>query len=225
MTYFDIAIIYLSLGAPLGVYSFFQVKSSMVRPVDVVRALGSVVFWPIYGVKLLFPNLRSVFANDGFARLSEADSAAFTKTRNVLSELKTALSIFPRSEAAESYAVVERYAELRLMLMASATQDCPNFYDLFAAAGHPNPRIGAKCLGRRNRQNVLKHQIAAHLSVIDLVESLSLDQGAVRKAIFDLGDILDTHSNRFGGNFAVFKGEEWKTIEAPSLENAMNTRS
>ncbi len=225
MTYLDFAIIYLSLGAPLGVYSFLQIQNPSIRPIDVFRAVVSVALWPAFGLGLFYSSFRSVVASSGFAHDDRTDSAAFTNTQNVLARLKTSLTVFPRAKAAENYSVVERYVELGLMLQATNAQDTPKFQDLLAAAGHPNARIGAKCLKRRNQQNVLKHHRSARAEVVELVKGLSIDREDVRTIIFDLGDSLDLNLTPFAVRSAVSKGEKWKTIEVPSLENAMNTKS
>ncbi len=220
MTYFDIAIIYLSLGAPLGVYSLLQMNGSGIRLTGAIRALGSMIFWPAYGTMLLYPGLQAMIAtaiaSKDFAQLRKADSEIVTSTQNTLASLKDSLTVFPRAKAGSHYSVVERYAELGLMLQHPEPQDNLKFSDLLAAAGHPNPRIGAKCLERRNQQTVLNHHKVARAEVEELVDGLSVDQKTVRKIILDLGEIADPHNNPLTVRLSVCKGEEWKTIEVRS---------
>ncbi len=220
MTYFDIAIIYFSLGAPLGVYSFLQMNGTRTRFTSSVRAIGSMIFWPVYAALLLYPGFRAVFAstfaNKDFAQLAKADSEILIATQNTLANLKESLAVFPRAEAARHYSVVERFAELGLMLKHPNTQDDAKFSDLLSAAGHLNLRIGAKCLERRNQRNVLKHHNAARTEVVELVKGLSVDQKAVRSTILELGEIVDPLNIPLAVQLSVSKGEEWKTIEVRS---------
>ena len=184
------------------------------------------ILWPAYGLALLYPSFTSLVTSSEFVHDGEPDSALFTNAQNLLVGLKGLLSTLPRTQAAKNYAVYERYAELGLILSSSYSQS-PKFHDLLAAAGHPNGRIGGRCLERRNREDVLKHQRSARSGVVDLVQTLSSDQEMVRKTVFDLLGLLDTdtQTDRLGLRPAGVMVEQWKNIEVPSLENAMNTKS
>lgn len=249
MNAFEIFILYLSCGAPFGVYYFFQNrhKTSLTRAL--LESFLTVVVWIPYALKVLNANItKNKFAATKFDAMEESD-AVWRKKLDVIE--KQMLQILLDSKAPVSVfefrEVLERYSGLTLAAHEETGEAGANESEVFKITNHKNAQLGAKCLHRRNRLRLEFHQRLASRDFLKLLAKFSffeaeklrqaalefatlLNDGETRRAI----ENLFAESSQIGQASAVIQGEKevvWNAKEhkpplaAPPISVPITSRS
>jgi hypothetical protein len=154
----DFFLIYLSCGAPFGVYFFLQHRKHTPAPGLWLKSFLTVFVWIPYAFRLLhdFVTRRSKLkdsskGNSVDFRLHKIQKAFFQLQSRTQTEL-------PPFEFRE---VIERYTGLTLASLTNGAEPTPPEKEIFRVALRKNTELGAECLHRRNRERLLFHQILA----------------------------------------------------------------
>jgi hypothetical protein len=240
----EIFILYLSCGAPFGVYFFFQNRHKSAFPIALLKAFLTVVVWIPYALRLLNANVTKNKSVTRFDALDESDSALREKLDRLERQM---LQIFLGSRAEVSVfefrEVLERYSGLTLAMRTDEVGE--NEREVFKIINHKNTELGAKCLHRRNRLRLELHQRLASRDFLKLLAKFSffeteklrlnalefaklLDDGETRRAVenlFSAGSQNGTDSAVKQGEKAVWNSKEHKPPLAKPISVPLTSRS
>ena len=174
MTLYDFLIIYLTCGAPLGVYYFLQHRSVFNSKRLWLKTILNFFFWQPAAYHFLRKSdwLKNIF-NKLFARKSLSDAEIENKLRplqkhleEAVLESQTKVSVFELRE------IFERYAGLTLALQNENKTDQTARNKIFQIAGRVDSEVAAICLSRRNRKRLIHHQTLARLDFLNIFADL-----------------------------------------------------
>jgi hypothetical protein len=212
MTLTDILIIYLTFGAPLGVYKYLQ-NRAMSRRRRILYSLSTFVFWVPAAVQIVYLYFRNAYSGDGFVSKQDLDV-----TEKRLAEISEALrlELIGFGGAAGVHDVretIDRYVGLA----AAARKDggvTAVGWDFFTAAGRRKHDLAQRCLMRRNLRRLERHHTQASRDLVYLLEEAS-DRfeisRAVRIAIELASQLEDDYTVKQLRDLAVQRGEVWKS--------------
>jgi len=157
MNFYEAIIIYLSLGAPVGVYNFQYSK----KPRTFKGLFGAsleFLFWPFVLMQIIIssPGISKI----SFAKHSDMKSPTDDIIQSVFEIARQDLIRSGKTTAvAEFRELLGRYTGL----FTASSAETNNFgsVEFFEASGHPNTRIAAACIRRRNREKLSSHRDAA----------------------------------------------------------------
>lgn len=156
MNPFDILIIYLACGAPVGVYYFVNNRYEQDRRFLKALFITLVWFWP--AARLLQKYVTKELPASGS---SKKDSL---KDEEILETRKRLEAVFAADTSGASLFEVREILD-RYIGLTDAVQDQTHAGEgssqFFEAAGSRNPALAAKCHYRRNRRLLFFHQTLA----------------------------------------------------------------
>lgn len=160
MNYVDLITIYLSCGAPFGVYQI--TKGSWAKsPSDFAKVVYAFFLWPAFLVPLMVERLSTEKHPRPHFWLEDIRN----KIENTAFQGHMTASLFEFRE------IYYRFTGLSEALSEAVPQKTAN--DLFAISGIKNPVISSKCISRRNRERLEFHQVRARNEFVDLISSLA----------------------------------------------------
>lgn len=172
MGFTDFLIIYLSCGAPFGVYHFVQNRKTASTGRNLLGALLRFILWIPFAAAMVVR--RTSLANlyslgfDGNLSLDSRRVREIAASRRRIEDLAvsaTALSVFDCRE------VVERFIGLSDELRhVNAESDSPDA-EIFSVAGHPDKGIASACLRRQIRRKLEFHLDLARRDLLAVAES------------------------------------------------------
>lgn len=179
MNFYDLLIIYLAGGAPLGVYYYFQNRRAGNVELLWLKTLVNFLFWIPFAFKILSENksFKSVF---DFGKNTDSDIEK--KIAPLRKDLETSIiKNIPQLSVFEVREILERYTGLTIAFQAEH-----NFLqienDFFKVTAHKNPQLAAICAARRNRERLFFHQTEARNDFLQLAGS-SENKNLQRQAI------------------------------------------
>jgi hypothetical protein len=232
MNSFDFLIIYLTCGAPLGVFYFLQNRKEQNGIRLWLKTFFTFIFWLPYGFRLLLQNKASKkFFTDKkiFSKSEKMETEIFLfqkQLEEILQKSDLQISIFEFRE------VIERYVGLTLAKDCGNTKKAEAEKEIFRIANSGNVEIGAICLNRRNLKRLTFHQIQARQDFFQVISQLvkfasdeeefvksaagffqllndTEAQSALGKALFDnlrnKRDFAANHSENFLWNTEIHK--------------------
>ncbi len=174
MNFTDLLIIYFSIGAPFGVYSYFQNRSELYQNDSLLKAVFPFLFW--------FPTAFELLKNKTFSRNTVSASgykerftasAEETKLYSVQKQLEKK---FQKSSCKisiyEFREILERYAGLTIACKNQNSAAGDTGSEFFKIAQNKNVELAAKCFDRRNRARLFFHQSSARQDFLQLTTSL-----------------------------------------------------
>lgn len=238
MTLTDFIIIYLSCGAPFGVYNFYQKRAALSFTKQLLNSILVTLFWIPYAIRLLHSFITNKLITIHFEKKENLDSIIdeFEKSfGKILLINKVDITIFEFRE------VLERYAGLT---KASKTELLDTEHELFQVANHENIKLATKILNRRNRLRLSAHHTHARkdfLQIMKIIESGVIEKEKVRnsaiefvKIINDVEAIADLHNifqnpSQLHNGFPVneMENEVWNPIETklPMPQKTLNLQT
>jgi hypothetical protein len=227
MNAFEIFILYLSCGAPFGVYFFFQHRKNSRRAPIVLKSFLTVFVWIPYALRLLNANVTKKLSVSKPGAAVDADSGFLKKRLDEIEKQMQQILVGSRTETSvfEFREVFQRYSGLTLALRLRADEIGENEREVFKIANHENAELGAKCLHRRNRLRLEFHQRLASRDFLKLLAKFSfceaeklraaalefatlLDDGETRRAIENLFAAASDSSPQISQDSAVKQGEK-----------------
>jgi hypothetical protein len=231
MNIIDLLIIYLSFGAPCGVYFFFQNRTKLDREKLLLKSFLTVFVWIPYAFRLLHD-----FATTKL-RMSRLD-AEFSADRK-LQEIQKQLSLLLVDSSVkvslfEFREILDRYAGLSLACNLIGKKPDNSQKEFFRVSLHRHIEVGAMCLHRRNSLRLKFHQALASNDFLHVITKLNFsvsDSEKLRHLTVEFVKILndiDTQKAldeifdetlQSAGNFSVKASEKdvWKSREHKQL--------
>lgn len=181
MTLNDLLIIYLSCGAPFGVYYFFDKKSEFSFRNLIFKSFLVFVFWIPLAFSLLlkkrffgsrFDLLNTDFDKEFDSDLQTEEKLAFLQKQfeKILLKNNLTISIYEFREVVERYiglSFAKRNAE---HIINSVNKE----NEIFIISKNSNPALSTVCLNRRNRKRLSFHHINARQDFLKLIDEFFL---------------------------------------------------
>ncbi len=163
----DFFIIYLSCGAPFGVYFFLQKRNQSNRRKLYLKSLLTLFVWIPYAFQLL---------SDFATKKSQKEKlAAEEKLLDFQKQIAQCLIDSGASgKLFEFREILERYAGLTLACNSARNEPSAAEREIFRIALQCNIEAGANCLHRRNRLRLEFHQTLARKDFLQAVAKLRL---------------------------------------------------
>lgn len=248
MNLIDIIIIYLTFGAPFGVYFFYQQRDFSNSPKVWINSLLVTLFWFPFAFKLLHLVVTKRFRNSQFAEKTLSDSLLRSKIENfekifsqILLEKNVDISLFDFRETFERYVGLSIFTKEEDESVELNEAE----FDLFQITNHENKKLATKLLNRRNRSRLMAHQILARkdfLRMIEKIDSSLFEKEKVRTLAIDFVKLVkdvEAHSelhkifqnptqSDHGFPVKVMENEVWNPIETkqlPTPRKALNFRT
>jgi hypothetical protein len=225
MNLYDFLIIYLSCGAPLGVYYFLQNRKTPKFERLRLKTVLNFLFWIPFAYRLLQKSkiLQNAF-NNIFGSSSVLDAAA---EKNIYAIRKRLEKIYLESNLKlsiyEVREILDRYAGLTLecQFEHKFSQTARTKSGIFQITEHKNAELAAICLERRNRKRLLLHQTEARRDFLHLLSEL-FDSGSDLENLESTAIEFVTHLKDAEARAAIEKmfGFETQTENTPNVKHA-----
>lgn len=221
MNLIDLTIIYLTCGAPFGVYYFYQQRDFSNK---FWRSVLVTLFWFPYAFRLLHTFVTKRFHNQTLDEKSLTDSFEKKFAQILLAE-NVDVFLFDFRET------FERYAGLTKAVSAESSEAEA---ELFQILNHPNKKLATKLLNRRNRSRLNSHHILARKDFLRMIEKIYSgfsDKEKVRTLTVDFVKLINDaealaelyrifqNPTQSESNFPVndMESEVWNPIETKQL--------
>ncbi len=179
----DVLIVYLACGAPFAVYSFFQARAKLNPILLTATTFFSALFWIFTAYRLILRLLIKTVTDVRFVRAGKADS----RRRGRLNEIEKRFSEVLRPDISSTSLfnfreTFQRFAGLTIALNSSGgiNEKTDRERDFLRISGRAsNSRtsdIGAKCLARRNRNRLIRHQNNAQEDFTRILDTFNLGE-------------------------------------------------
>jgi hypothetical protein len=170
----DYLIIYFSIGAPFGVYTYFQTRLELNQNRSRQKALAAFFLWMPVAFRLIraykfFDDITSgvKYKKIPINSLSEENLPAIQKKmEKFLSVNDSQISIFEFRETSERYAGLTA----ALKIETTGAKEAGKYF--FKAAKNNNAELAAKCFYRRNRARLFFHQTSARKDFLHTIAAL-----------------------------------------------------
>lgn len=167
----DAIIIYLSCGSPFAVNAILA-KTDRRTLTVAVRALLTLIFWPVTAIGSIYRLVRETDRYQGAAQSNDLG----IELQKLLSKVESISHIGRGAGSAfEFRKTFDRYTGLAAEF-ASQTDDTGNA-EIFAVTGHPASEIASACLARKQRTRLAEHLIQARQDFIESVTELAGTNG------------------------------------------------
>lgn len=175
----DFLIIYLSCGAPFGVFYFLQQREEKDTLSVSLKSVALIFVWIPYALRLLrdFAAMR-FWRNNEKISVDQKQENLQKQIAQILFDSDAKISLFELRE------VFERYAGLTLARNSADLSAPATDAEIFRIALRQNINLGAKCLHRRNISRIELHQKAARQDFLRLVSELSGATSETKKLCF-----------------------------------------
>jgi hypothetical protein len=190
MTFLDLLIIYLSLGAPFGAYLLVRNE----RPVEFRGALSAVtaiLIWPAYVVRSAFRYLGSSNENTAFDADAGPDAKLLEQIESLTQQFSDAARPSHRLVARQVEQSLERYVELSIATLTKTATRKGQYFDLLTVSGHPSLNSGSVCLNRRNRNVIERHLTNARKELVTALDDLSSGRQDAKEVVKMIADLLN----------------------------------
>lgn len=160
VTYYDIIIIYLACGSPVGVHRFTQGESEpLVERLAI--CLASVIFWPLFVLWFAIGMRKPL--QDGAEPIATDDEYLARIERAAFLQIETQ-ALFDLRE------VFHRFAGLARASFEQSGSD--GFRAFYAIIGHPDPVTASKCRARTNQRKIERNLISVRLEFIQSLRAI-----------------------------------------------------
>lgn len=201
MSIADFIVIYLSCGAPVGVYYWLEKRTDLSAQKLWFGTLLRFFFWVPFIGRLVAENLfvpsATVRSSPNTSSLQEKRIGAIQKQLETQFRCRrdrtdhhptgSALSVYEFRE------ILQRYTGLTLASEVRNRGGCGG-NDLFSLSGHPDAELGQICLNRRNRNHISFHQTKARrdfLRIIDQLTDMAVDNGSLGHLALEFAMVLN----------------------------------
>lgn len=171
MTVTDITLIYFSIGAPFAVYEIVRNGP----PLTIARTVPATVAlfaWPVSAFRMLRLHFRTGNVYRDFADERTLDSETEYRIDAFRERLQViGASDFRGTSIFEFRELFDRYAGLTLAANPKYL-DSSIGTEFFHISGREDSVIGEKCLNRRNRAKLSRHQTKARDSFLEFIDNL-----------------------------------------------------
>lgn len=161
MTLFDIAIIYFTFGAPVGMYSLLQ-QNRYDQGVRVIfKPLIDLVTWPRFAIRFLVVVFNDRKSRPIRYKRKNLEKPITEPERIFIKMSDTRFSEFGKNSLAYR---IDRFVGLSEALAEEGQAIVDT--TIFSISGHPNESVALECINRRNRNRLERHLSDARHSLI-----------------------------------------------------------
>jgi hypothetical protein len=190
MTFLDLLIIYLSLGAPFGAYRLVR-NGNPLSGNGLFSATLAFLLWPPYAIRSAYRYLESSDGNTEFDFGGTPDAEFLKNIEDLSDQFPAAVSQSHRFIAKRLERQFERYVELSQAQITRSGAKSGQYFDLLTVSGHPSPPIGAANLNRRNRNVIERHLKDARTDLITALGELSVGRREAKEVVRAVADLLN----------------------------------
>ena len=200
MNLIDVFIIYLSCGAPVGVYFYFQNRRRLFSKQLWLKTVLNFVFWIPFFLQIIqrsktVENLFKTKTEFGLDSSKKALKLGLLQKRleKALIENRVQFSIYEFRE------VFERFVGLSLVLPDSNKNVGAHEREIFLIENRKTSEIAARCFHRRNLKRLSFHQTEAEKDFLRMIAEFSdsfSDSSEIRDLTFEVLEILNNHEAR-----------------------------
>jgi hypothetical protein len=210
MHWSDLLIIYLSCGAPFGVYFFLQSRKRGISTGLLLRAGAATLFWIPFAYLLWRKNVAKRLTKKEFF-LPNPEISLLEQQISVLQEQILQAFIELNSKTGQKLHffafrdVLERYAGLTLAVKADENSVGESDFEIFRIAGRKKKELplAGKCLAKRNSMRLISHQSKScedflnHLAKLSRIAASAGPEGkppnifAFQGLILELFELID----------------------------------
>lgn len=192
MRFVDIFIIYLAAGAPVATYSIFH-RSTESWFVKLTVFLRNLVFWPVVAATIVRSIIRNIPNTPHFVTRETSDS----RITEYEEKLATELSVLKRMSPSVSFfkgleEAVGRYVGLSSVVRPGGDHTAESAF--FSITDHPQKKIAAICLNRRNLNRVIVHRKKAAQDIAQLLLVADISERSrvrFRNSLVPLAELYD----------------------------------
>jgi hypothetical protein len=222
MNMFDFIIIYLTCGAPFGVYYYLQNRNLPNNKFFFLKLIFNFFFWILFSISLVSQKgfFRNLF-DYNFDKKVVLDSKREAEISAIRKFFET--GIFKNSFQFSIYEfreIFDRYVGLTLETNGPTGEITHSVKDFCRISEVPNKKIAENCLHRRNRQRLFFHQKLARddfWEITDKIINKSENRAEILIKLSRLIKILnDSESKIF---FQTFSENSLQTIENKHVFN------
>jgi hypothetical protein len=167
MNLLDLTIIYLTCGAPFGVYYFYQQRNVSNLWQRWLNSLLVTLFWFVYAIKLSHSLVTKKLLNYEFDEKKLADSKIDEiekKFSQLMLDERTGFSLFEFREVFERYVGLSKAIEIEAVDAEA---------ELYQISNHENKKLATKLLNRRNRSRLVAHHTFARRDFLRAIEKIA----------------------------------------------------
>ncbi len=176
----DLLIIYLAAGAPVATYSIFY-RTTEAWTVSLTVFLRNLIFWPVIAITIARAVIKNFPNNPQFVKSKTSDASISADAENLIAELNELKRLSPSVSFSQGFEeAVRRYAGLSAIIHDGGSLIAEGSF--FSIADHPNKKVAAICLNRRNLNRMIVHRKRAAQDIA---------------RIFLVADLSDRHRNTF----------------------------
>lgn len=186
MTFLDLLIIYLSLGAPFGAYRLVRSGNRN----GLFSATLAFLLWPPYAIRSAYRYLGSPDRNTGFDTDGKPDGELLKNIEDLSGQFSVAANRSHRLIAKRLENQFDRYVELSIAQITKSGAKSGQYFDLLSVSGHPSPQIGAANLNRRNRNVIERHLKDARTDLITALDDLSAGRREAKEVVKTVADLF-----------------------------------
>lgn len=201
MNFIDFLIIYFAVGAPLGVYYFFQKTDDRNSRIYLLRVFFAFVFWIPAAIQLFLQKIESkAFFKNKFEKNSFSDARRvenLNECQKKLEELffncRPEISLFDLRET------IERFVGLTVSSQNVGNKPNAAEENILRAANSANISISAECLRRRNLNRLFYHQKLARQDFLQLISKILAFpsiQKELKAASFEFAELLNDEQTK-----------------------------
>lgn len=166
MNFSDIFIIYLSCGAPFGVYFYFQRRKKLTSAEVWLKSFLTVLVWIPYAFLILNDFATKRNNKKLFDQITDLDAQINEIQKKLLRIQLDSKNRIPSFEFRE---IIERYSGLTLACQTKQKTPSEPEKEVFRVSLHQNSNVAANCLHRRNLERLYFHQKLARKDFVDAV--------------------------------------------------------
>lgn len=187
MSISDLIIVYLALGAPLGVYFHINNRNRFSSTKLWIKTIFIFILWIPFLFKLILSKkyfTQRIYVHSNGKR--DIERAIYKITKNIEALLRHTFIDVSIYEFRETF---ERYVGLTIAKDNHIDEDLAND-DFLKLANHENIALGKTCLIRRNRKHLSFHQTKARQDFLKLIKILSKSISDQKKLVQETNEIV-----------------------------------
>lgn len=186
----DLAIIYLTVGAPFGVH-YLVLQGRLDLP-TLLKTLTAVLFWPVPAVKMIAARFY-LNATNLFGLSSEIDSKLIGKAEICYSRVISQSRHIPQTERKKIVEAIVEFFEISISLGSRDAGQMRKYRNLLSAAGHQTPALGSVCLRRKNDRIAESKRRNASNEIRKAIDQFEAGHPEFSSSALDLLNVFDQH--------------------------------
>ncbi len=184
----ELAIIYLSVGAPFGVH--YLVLQGRLDLLTFLKTMTAVLFWPVPAVRMIAAQFYSN-ATELFGLAGEIDSELIDKAAICYARAISQSAHLPETERKKIVDAIVEFFEISISLGSRDPGQIRKYRNLLSAAGHQTPSLGSICLRRKNDRIAESKRRNASNEIRKAIDQFEPEHPEFSTSALDLLNVFD----------------------------------